>query len=179
MSCPDWNRLCELRDERPETWDEALEHLEGCALCRDEAWEAEPTLIFRRLPAMSVGGDEMASIKQTVAAMCRSEAIQRPPRRRRNLLRAASLAAAVLAAAYLPGFLMAPGAVPTTDLLPVAETPVAANEAPAWTALPSVPTLSAAEMAPLVEDVDPAYGSVVQVVDQEISLVLVLPNQDV
>ena len=186
MSCPDWNRLHDLRDDRPEAWEEALEHLDGCGLCRDEALAAEPTLLFRRLPSPQVSRDELASIKQTVAAMCRSEAIQEPPRRRRDLLRAASLAAAVLAAAYVPGFLTAP-----EKGLPIAdETTLAAVSTAGSTELsiaagapPSVSVVAgprvAAEMVPLVEDVDPAYGSVVQVVDQEISLVLVLPNQGV
>ena len=38
------------------------------------------------------------------------------------------------------------------------------------------PVGGALDLIPLVEDVDPAYGSIIQVIDRDISLVLVIPD---
>ena len=46
MSCPDWKSLAahrlEKRGVEPAGWAEALEHFDGCALCRKEALKADP-----------------------------------------------------------------------------------------------------------------------------------------
>ena len=181
-TCPDWMTLAELRDERPESWEEALEHLEHCQECFDDALAVEPTLMFRSMPRIEVEADEVAAMKRTVAAMCRSEEIQHPPQQRqtrRQWLKAASLAAALLVAAQVPS-LMAPAGNTVDPVETHAAAPVALAPAVVPAAAPAASPLPISDMAPLVEDVDPSYGAVVQVVDQEISLVLVLPpTQDV
>ena len=79
MSCPDWPSLVRRRDRVPEVWDAALEHFDGCSRCRDAALAAEPTLLFRRLPAPAPRGDEIATMKEAVAALRRNSQPRRAP----------------------------------------------------------------------------------------------------
>jgi len=76
MSCPDWKALVALResaDAEPAGWAGAMAHLDACPRCRREALEADPLLVFRRLPKveMTEGGerDEAESMRQAVAVM--------------------------------------------------------------------------------------------------------------
>lgn len=175
MTCPDWPSLRTQRDQRPELWDEALEHLDGCPECHEAALAAEPTLLFRGMGEITVDAGEIAAMKSAVSTLRRSEALQETlehPARRVSTgwLRAAAVAAAVVGATLLGGGLMSMG----EDPLPASQT-VAAVTAPAE-ADPIATPAPVVEQAPLVEDVDPSYGSVVQVVDQDISLVVVLPG---
>ncbi len=81
MSCPRWDRLVAYRYEgpearQPEGWQEALEHLDSCAACRDEAFAADPSLAFRRLPEVTVGADELRSLRAGVDALRRASRIE-------------------------------------------------------------------------------------------------------
>ena len=78
--CPDWRRLDPADRDAPGSphaaarWREALRHLDGgCPRCRQEALAADPTLIFRRLPAPELGpaqeAEEVAAARLAVAAM--------------------------------------------------------------------------------------------------------------
>jgi hypothetical protein len=98
MSCPDWRRLdpaARDADPRPGVarvpalptsatapaaptqitgWEAALRHLDtGCPRCWQEATALDPTLIFRRLPALELDpaqeADEVATARQAVTAM--------------------------------------------------------------------------------------------------------------
>ena len=73
MSCPEWSRLAVLREDEPEGWTEALEHLDGCQRCRPEALKADPLLVFRRLPVTELAPaeerSEAESMRLAVAAM--------------------------------------------------------------------------------------------------------------
>jgi hypothetical protein len=78
MSCPDWQRLdpAERQEASPggARWEAALRHLDsGCSLCRRDALKADPTLVFRRLPALDMAPaqevDEVAAARLAVAAM--------------------------------------------------------------------------------------------------------------
>jgi hypothetical protein len=81
VTCPEWSRLAvlpeelreELRDEEPEGWMEALEHLDTCRSCRPEALMADPLLVFRRLPVTDLNAaeerSEAESMRLAVAAM--------------------------------------------------------------------------------------------------------------
>jgi len=79
LSCPDWNGLVALRGREgrqtvdPDGWTEALDHLESCSRCRTEALEADPLLVFRRLPAPEMtAAEESAEVdamRQAVTAM--------------------------------------------------------------------------------------------------------------
>ncbi len=195
MTCPDWDRLSPRRDNDPEAWERALEHSEICDRCGDRALAEEPSLLFRQLPAPTVSTDEIAAMKQAVAVLRRSSE-QHPGRdttRRRlwptsavlrsTALRAAALAALLISAAALQGTGPGIGIAETGIVNAEAGTPnVVADSGDAFESLaeitprPRARHRSPAEDLPLVEAVDPSYGSVVQVVDDEISLVLVLPN---
>lgn len=176
MSCPDWPRCVALQDEEPQAWDDALRHLDSCDACFDEAMDADPTVLFRRLPAPETSAADIASIKDAVATMRRTEPMARrtapPPRRRRYALAiAATLAMVAALSGGWPGGSTDPQVASLeTDLVHEAET---------FDARPSEDEFPSFEDVPLVEDLDPTYGSVVQVMDGEMSLVLVLPNGDV
>jgi len=192
MTCPDWRSLRSRRDLDPEAWEIGLEHFDGCDRCRDRALAEEPTLMFRRLPAPGVGADEVAAMKQAVAVLRRSSERRSGQRRSEKagrklpaMLRAAAVAALVLGTAALQGTgrgsLPRDGAAvePLADL-GASSRPLGrfADERPFADANLSAasPAALSIEDLPLVEIIDPAYSSMVQVVDDEISLVLVLPN---
>ncbi|MEM6455302.1 MAG: hypothetical protein AAF772_09440, partial [Acidobacteriota bacterium] len=102
-ACPDWHDLVAREAERtdPAAWDAAIAHLmteDGpCPDCYPTAIDAEPTLMFRTLPASDAAeasADTIADMKQAVAALRRTAAVDHasdpPPRRRvRSLLAAA------------------------------------------------------------------------------------------
>ena len=81
MSCPDWTSLTAHRRDRsspePEAWSEALAHFDGgCKVCRKAALKSDPTLVFRRLPAVSAAAmteaqerAEVDAVRQAVAGM--------------------------------------------------------------------------------------------------------------
>lgn len=90
MSCPDWTSLVRRRDEDAAgeaLWRRALEHLEGCQRCRQAAYAAEPTLVFRRLPAVAVSEREVDAMKQAVDAMRRAQPLVEPVAARRRFPR--------------------------------------------------------------------------------------------
>ncbi|MEM7587148.1 MAG: hypothetical protein AAF560_27410 [Acidobacteriota bacterium] len=234
MSCPDWQDLTDRRDADEldsATWRTALEHLDGCSDCQSEALAADPTLMFRRLPAPEVGDDEVAAMQQAVAGMRRRAKIA--PRRASSTgpwMRAAAVAAVLLGSVLLSG--SEPRVAPSDALDRVADSPIPiadASTAEVSTAavsarggleaaearrlaLPEGPSLGSlalsgptldgfssdgfsladasvgavevvpmlvearsASRLPLVEMANPSYGSIIEVVDQDISVVVVLP----
>jgi len=62
-----------LRDGAPQSWTEALEHLDDCPRCRPEALKSDPLLAFRRLPVTELTPaeerSEAESMRLAVAAM--------------------------------------------------------------------------------------------------------------
>ncbi len=175
MTCPDWLSLRDRRDAEPEAWDRALAHFDGCRECRGAALDSEPTLLLRKMPTVQVDSNEVAAMQRAVAGM-RRQAAAAPPRRPPIWL-AATAAAAALVAAVLAAVTL--GVIPNLggpgETLPaVADARPAAVYSTAVAALGATPAL---EQVPLVEDVDPAFGQVIQVFDDQISLVLVLPPQ--
>jgi hypothetical protein len=78
VSCPDWTTLAASRDDG---WEAAVEHFDGCTLCRREALAADPLLVFRRLPVAELTpGEEQAeveAVRQAVAAMRTAERLER------------------------------------------------------------------------------------------------------
>ena len=202
MTCPDWTLLADRRDLEPEAWDEATVHFDDCSHCRDEALAVEPTLMFRNLPAPKVERGDIEAMKQAVATLRRQSAdhdtdtedlvaapvasFRRADSRASGLsasawLRAAAVAAVVVTAGFLQGVIgssghlgesTADGSVSAAGSpVLVADAAVADESSGSW--LDSLPSL---EDIPLIEAVDPDYGSFVQVVDDEISLVLVMPS---
>jgi hypothetical protein len=111
VSCPDWNALAAHRLERdgaePTGWPAALEHFDSCRLCRRQALAADPTLVFRRLPAAE---SAPASVDVDVAAMCQAVAalrgasrLEASERRGGSWKRWAAAAALAIAALSMPG----------------------------------------------------------------------------
>lgn len=149
MSCPDWQRLAERGDELPE---HLRDHAARCPRCRDAAVAVDPSLLFRRLPAVEVGSADVEAMKQAVAAMRRGNRVaagQRTPspRRRRAGRFAWPLAAALLLAILLPA-------------------------SPA----PSTYAISQADLAelPVIDDIDAAVW---QIDDEQITLVVVYNDE--
>lgn len=170
-SCPDWRDLCKQRenaaddargvaDDAPE-WRSALDHFDRCPACQAEAPAFDPMLMFHRLPVFEVDADGVEAMKQAVAGMRRGQTIEhRHGLPTRPWLRAAALAAVLLGSLMLRG-----AGNPTTPAAPmdsVQET--VANDIDLW-------------HMPLVETADPTYGSIIQVVDDDISLVLVVASE--
>jgi len=124
--CPDWraltaHRLDPVADtgdaaQEPAGWDEALAHLDGCPACRRAALTADPTLLFRRLPALpapfldlspAAEAAEVEAVRLAVASMrtARRLAPAREPasRRYRQWGAAAVLAGAAVSLGSAPG----------------------------------------------------------------------------
>lgn len=188
MSCPDWQLLSRTRDENEAAWNDALLHFDGCDRCRGQAIEAEPTLLFRGMSSPQAdrlgSTDEIESIKSAVATMRRAETYREQRKSSRwspSALRAASLAALLVSAGLLQGSGTSVQDGPVT----LAESQ--GNGVLAWAPMSETDTLGepasqsfsetrSLEQIPLVEDVDPAYGSIIQVIDQDISLLVVVPT---
>jgi hypothetical protein len=175
-ACPDWRRLAAARDTSPAEpagWEEALAHLDGCAACRRSAVEADPTLAFRRLSPVAVGGEEVEAMRLRVAALRGASGVARPATRRllprrlagwQPVAAAAALAMAVLAGDHAPG---GPRA---------AVVPIPALRAAERTVLP--PSLGAQLSAqPLLEELDQPYEHVVQWNADDLSVVLVVDER--
>lgn len=116
MSCPDWNELARDRRcddaairEEPSAWRAAVEHLDGCDECRDDALAADPALLFRRLPTMEADAATIDEMRSGVAALRRAQRLAGTvdaavaPERGRRLHRwwGRAAAAAILAAGLL------------------------------------------------------------------------------
>ncbi len=170
MSCPDWQDLCQRHEadleDTPE-WCSALDHLDNCTSCQADAPTFDPTLLFQRLPAFEVGSDDIASMKQAVASMRRGQTIEQRSRpSTRSWRHAAALAAVLLGSLLLRGAATNDG---TPNAMPVIATPI--------TATPNMASDVDLRQIPLVETTDPTYSSIIQVVDDDISLVLVMPSE--
>lgn len=79
--CPSWSRLVAHRlagpaAEPPAGWTEALEHLETCSVCRADAYAADPTLAFRRLPEVPVGAEDLAAMRAGVETLRRAQRVE-------------------------------------------------------------------------------------------------------
>lgn len=168
MSCPDWRALTRRREAEPgdpPAWRSALHHLDRCPACQETAPAFDPTLVFRRLPAAEVGSDGIEEMKRAVASMRRGRTIEHRQRPRvRPWLRAAAVAAVAVGSLLLRGAGSAPDGV-APEAAPASLAPVAVeSEVDLW-------------HMPLVETADPIYGSIIQVVDDDISVVLVVPTE--
>ena len=202
MNCPDWRALTDRRDAGTldETrWQEALGHMDDCGPCQEEALAADPTLLFRHLPTITADASQVQSMQQAVASMRRSEAVQRR-RSPNSWLRAAAVAAVLLGASLLHGSAPPSTTIDSTvaDAAAVDFTMTASEGGFAdqtsmsadWGARPAFETapLSLTPVAfethasalPLVEMADPSFGSIIEVVDQDITVVVVMSeNRDV
>lgn len=111
QTCPDWRALVAHRkdplSEEPAGWQEALAHLDGCPVCRREAPAADPTLLFRRLPALDMGAAaeaaEVESMIQAVATLRTARRLETPERASRAAWKRWSAAAALATVALSLG----------------------------------------------------------------------------
>ena len=185
MSCPNWFELVERREQDPEAWDLALEHHDACEHCREEALEADPTLLFR-MPMPVLDLSEIDAMKQAVATMRRTSPLAqpiveqpaKPAFQARRYLEAAAIGSLLLGAAFFQRVLPPEGPPPTNPALFATAQP--GDPAPTVSAPEVTASLQAASFDdPLVEGLDPKYGSVIEVMDQDLSIVLVVPELDV
>ena len=104
MSCPAWRDLLAARERDPGAdppgWAAALDHLDRCPGCAEEALARDPLLVFRRLPQPRVGADEVAALETEVLALVRAGRRAGRQPRRAGWWRGAA-AAALLAGALL------------------------------------------------------------------------------
>jgi hypothetical protein len=173
VSCPDWNGLVALRDREgsaPAGWTEALDHLDACSRCRPEALEADPLLVFRRLPAPEMTpaeeSAEVDSMRQAVTAM---RTARRLDTRRRFAGWRRWTAAAVLALASLAlGHDRAPM---EESMVRMARMPVLPPESLAATAAPEDTPETG---TPTLEDLNRPNAHVYQVQRKDFALVMVV-----
>ncbi len=190
-ACPNWRELLATRFDRsfgsadPEGLDLALAHFDTCPACRREACGIDPTLVFRRLPAVVLDFDaEAERMRLAVAGMRASERVltrrataQGRPYGNRWRGRAARWAAAAgLAAASLllgsRGDLAAPGS---------GRSPLSA-ERPAFSAVVGDASLARLEPAPTavesaVEDLGHSDARVYQFDGERLSVVMIFDEK--
>jgi hypothetical protein len=191
MSCPDWSDLTAHRrgDERsaaaaPEGWNRAMDHLEGCADCRDRALAADPTLLFRRLPSLEVSAGEIADMRAGVAALRRAGRVTESPAARRPAARALAAgasawwgraaAAAILAIGLLS---LQPGLEERApEALFHGTTPLTAEMFPFDLEAEGMATLAWLDEAgaSAVDDIENPTASVYHFDDEEVAVVMVV-----
>lgn len=81
MSCPrDWEGLLahrfDPRQAPPADWRQASAHLDRCPDCLRRAEAIDPTLLFRALPEIEIGDDEVAEMQRAVATLKASSALR-------------------------------------------------------------------------------------------------------
>ncbi|MEO1082684.1 MAG: hypothetical protein AAFY88_00420 [Acidobacteriota bacterium] len=192
MSSIDWQRLVEEHDRAPErdddAWIEALMAMDEDPVERELAEAADPLLMFRRLPEPSVTASDIDSMKAAVANMRQvsetlAESAPAPQRRRpeRWILPLAAVLALAVAVALLAGHGVAVDA-PQAAVTMASVSSVEASLSSADFALDAAidgAALAASEL-PLVEDADPGSDVLMQIENDDMSLVVVLaPDQDV
>lgn len=89
-SCPDWKSLAREafagENQSPDaeshhhlsecsgstqerTWLQALEHQKSCDVCRTAALEADPTVVFQRMPEIELSAAEIETMRERVAGV--------------------------------------------------------------------------------------------------------------
>ena len=172
MSKIDWQRLTAEHDRHPER--DAEEWLHALASMDDdpEEWnaavDADPLMLFHALPEVETGPAEIEAMKDAVASMRRTQDSMRrsdglrdqvagSADRARNWSIAALLALAV-SVAGLTGVTMDPAEIPSWEQATQRPEPVPSEIA----------------QLPLVEDVSPEMGPLMQIEDDGVSLVVVM-----
>lgn len=193
-ACPSWSRLVAHRlagpdAEPPAGWTEALEHLETCAACRAEAYAVDPALVFRRLPEVPVGAEDVAAMRAGVETLRRAKRIEAGAETSsRAAARAAEkppagdaaawkrlAAAAVLATALLAVHGPRAGG-PPAEPPPPSPTPAVATDAglePYFAADGEILDLWAS-LPVAVDDVDYPIASVYHIDDEELDVMMVV-----
>jgi hypothetical protein len=173
-SCPDWNGLVALRGREgrePAGWPEALAHLDACPRCRPEALDADPLLLFRRLPAPEMTpGEESAEVDSMLQAVAAMRTAKRLDIRRGAGWRRWTAAAVLALASLALGHDRAPM---EESMAHGARMPLLSPESLAATAEP--PASGAPEPGtPTLEDLNRPNARVYQVQRKNFSLVMVV-----
>ena len=187
--CPDWRALAAHRidaigrdSDEPAGWTEALAHLDGCPDCRRAALTADPTLLFRRLPALpppvldlspAAEAAEVERVRLAVAGMRTARRLAPPPerslllRRSRHWGAAAGLAIAALSLGATPALRPAPHGI-------------AALTAPRTVRLPAPPAAIrlVSDRVPMVEELNRPAARVYQMDGGEnLSVVMIVDER--
>lgn len=172
-ACPDWRALAAHRRDpqaaEPAGWAEALAHFDRCGRCRPAALAADPTLLFRRLreTAPDLGGDDdVAAIRQGVAALraaSRLEGERRQGTPWKRWAAAAALAVAALASGSTrtggpEGWSAEAGLAPLEPALVAGEVQLPGGQ----------------EIRPVVDGVDRPDARVYQMQDEKLSIAMVV-----
>ncbi|MEM8994939.1 MAG: hypothetical protein AAGF23_09120 [Acidobacteriota bacterium] len=189
MSSIDWQRLVGDHDRAPErdddAWIEALMAMDEDPAERERAEAADPLLMFRRLPEPDVTASDIDSMKAAVATMRQvsetlAESAPTPARRRpeRWILPIAAALVLAVTLVLLAGHGAAVDGPQAAGTVASMTPPVEASFTAADFVLDGA-ALAASEL-PLVEDADPGSDLLMQIENDEMSLVVVLaPDQDV
>lgn len=189
MTCPDWTLLAAHRladspaaadPEAAGAWSEALAHLDGCPECRHRAVAADPTLLFRSLPAWEPEPAEVDAMRAGVAALRRAHRVapraDRPleagPRSRRSVPRETS-GWRVAAAAGLAAALLAVAPVAERSPSDPARPPATAARFAAGVGV-SVAAFLDDPSLPAVDDIENPTASVYHFDDEEVAVVMVV-----
>jgi hypothetical protein len=159
VTCPDWRTATAWRRgdaAAPADWQDSLEHLAGCVVCRRRVAKLDPTLLLAAAaaPAPAVSEEEVQTLTATVRSLVASERLAARSRPGRS---------ALLPAAALVALLAAP--IGLSRLVGRAAAPIASPE------VATAPQEPAA--APPVEDVQPAGARVYQIGTEEFPVVLI------
>jgi len=188
VTCPDWTLLAAHRlADAPEAaepanaaaWGEALDHLEACPECRRRAVAADPTLVFRSLPAWEPDAAEVDAMRAGVAALRRAHRVapggERPLEARAPFRRAAlrertgwrMAAAAGLASALL-------SVAPVVERLPGDPAGSAARTGRLTGAGVPIAAFLDDPNLPAVDDIENPRASVYHIDDEEVGVVMVV-----
>lgn len=169
-TCPsaaEWRALTghrrEANGEEPAGWAAAVEHLDGgCKTCRQTALDADPTLVFRRLPAVEAGDADVAAMIHAVSVLRTASRIAPERRRRHGWQRWASAAALLLAA-------LSSGSSPALRESLVPAIPGLSTASRAAAVLPA-----RMQMMPALEGLDRPDARVYQMEQDDFSVVMVV-----
>ena len=179
MSEIDWQRLADEHDRDPgmdsAEWLEALARFDEDPAEREQALDADPLLLFRGLPEEETGPADVEAMKLAVASMrMANDSLRRADEQaavswsagswsaRVRQWPVAALVALALSVAGLTGM-----SFDSQEPLPTWQQAAMAEPVPAEVA-----------QLPLVEDVGPEVGPLMQIEDDGVSLVVVISGEE-
>ncbi|HEX6199639.1 MAG TPA: hypothetical protein VF150_05190 [Thermoanaerobaculia bacterium] len=188
MTCPDWTLLAAHRladspvaaePEDAGAWAEALGHLDRCPECRRRAVAADPSLVFRSLPAWEPDATEVDAMRAGVATLRRAHRVTPRPE---GALQAKAAAPRGTVARERTGWRLAAAAGLVATLLwaaPAAERLSSGRSAPVpgparfAAGVPLAAFLDDPSL-PAVDDIENPTASVYHFDDDEVAVVMVV-----
>jgi hypothetical protein len=190
MTCSDWTLLAAHRladspaaaePEDAGAWADALDHLDRCSECRGRAVAADPTLVFRSLPAWEPDAAEVDAMRAGVAALRRAHRVTPHPEGALQAKAAPARAAAgertgwrVAAAAGLAAALLS--AAPVAERFPRDGSRLAPAAVRFAGGAPGVPVAAFLDdpSLPAVDDIENPTASVYHFDDDQVAVVMVV-----